>query len=86
MRAMDADRSSTESCAANDRRVKLVVLTARGVRTKEELLQEFRTAPPELLALDRSDLEALEELLQKLQSGATPGATRTKPSGALQGC
>jgi DNA-binding MarR family transcriptional regulator len=37
-----------------DRRVKLVVLTPRGARTKAQVLEEFHTPPAELLALDRA--------------------------------
>lgn len=50
----------------HDRRVKLVVLTAKGQRTKAELLDEFHQPPPELAALDRADLEALTSVLTKL--------------------
>src|SRR5580704_15245720 len=42
----------------HDRRVKLVVLTARGVKTKAELMEEFLTPPVELLDLDQRDLGA----------------------------
>src|SRR5512145_890580 len=42
-----------------DRRVKLVVLTSKGRRTRNELLHEFHQPPPDLAALDRGDLEAL---------------------------
>jgi DNA-binding MarR family transcriptional regulator len=50
----------------HDRRVKLVVLTAKGTRTKAELMDEFHAPPPELLALDRTDLEQLLRVLEKL--------------------
>src|SRR5919202_5374806 len=50
----------------HDRRVKLVVLTAKGAKVKAELLEEFHTPPAELLALDRADLEAIERALEKL--------------------
>src|SRR5262245_32532676 len=43
-----------------DRRVKLVRLTAKGQRTKAELLDEFYQAPDEFDGLDRADLDALE--------------------------
>ena len=42
----------------HDRRVKLVVLTARGMKTKAELMGEFLTPPAELLDMNQSDLEA----------------------------
>jgi DNA-binding MarR family transcriptional regulator len=51
---------------ADDRRVKLVVLTRRGEKTRTALLKEFHTAPPELAALDREDLESLHRVLVKL--------------------
>jgi DNA-binding MarR family transcriptional regulator len=50
----------------HDRRVKLVVLTARGVKTKAELMAEFLTPPVELLDMDQSDLETLQRALEKL--------------------
>jgi DNA-binding MarR family transcriptional regulator len=51
----------------HDRRVKLVVLTAKGVKTKADLLAEFHTPPPDLLELDRADLEALDRALATLR-------------------
>jgi DNA-binding MarR family transcriptional regulator len=58
-----------------DRRVKLVVLTAKGAKVKAELVEEFHTPPAELLALDRADLEALERALEKL----SPPAAERQP-------
>jgi len=58
----------------HDRRVKLVVLTAKGQRTRTDLLAEFRRPPSEFDALDRADLEALDRALTKL--AATPRAER----------
>jgi DNA-binding MarR family transcriptional regulator len=49
-----------------DRRVRQVVLTARGGRVRAELLEEFHTPPAELLQLSRKDLEALARALDKL--------------------
>ena len=49
----------------HDRRVKLVVLTARGVETKAELMEEFLTPPAELLDMDQRDLETLRRALEK---------------------
>jgi DNA-binding MarR family transcriptional regulator len=60
--------------ASHDRRVKLVVLTPKGERTRAELMEEFHRPPADLLALDRSDLEALQRLLQKL-AVTRPGGT-----------
>jgi DNA-binding MarR family transcriptional regulator len=49
-----------------DKRVKLVVLTRKGDRTRRELLHEFNQPPPEFGRLDRADLETLERILAKL--------------------
>lgn len=50
----------------NDRRVKLVVLTAKGARVKSDVMEAFYTAPPELLALGGTELAALERILRRL--------------------
>ncbi len=50
----------------NDRRVKLVLLTAKGARLKAELTEAFYAPPAELLTLDTADLTALEQLLERL--------------------
>lgn len=55
-----------------DRRVKLVVLTPKGVRTRAELMEEFYAPPAALLRLDRADLEALRAVLEKLPPPAEP--------------
>jgi DNA-binding MarR family transcriptional regulator len=49
-----------------DRRVKLVALTPKGVRTRSALMQEFHRPPAELAALDESDLQTLQRILSKL--------------------
>ena len=51
---------------ATDRRVKLVVLTARGAAIRGRILQRFFEPPPELLELSRADLEALREAAGRL--------------------
>ena len=51
---------------AHDRRVKLVVLTRKGRKTRSELLKEFHQPPSEFGALNRDDLEALDRVLAKL--------------------
>lgn len=51
---------------SHDRRVKLVMLTDKGQRTRSELLEEFHQPPPEIAALNRKDLEALYRVLVKL--------------------
>src|SRR5215470_14549997 len=43
----------------HDRRVKLVVLTPRGVKMKSDLMEDFLTPPAELHELDRGDLQSL---------------------------
>ena len=48
-----------------DRRVKLVVLTKKGVRTRAQLTEEFHRPPPEITALERADLEALDVILTR---------------------
>jgi DNA-binding MarR family transcriptional regulator len=50
-----------------DRRVKLVLLTAKGAQTRAELMAEFRNPPADLAALGVVDLMALESVLKKLQ-------------------
>jgi DNA-binding MarR family transcriptional regulator len=49
-----------------DRRVKLVVLTAKGVRTRAEIIDQFHAPPAELRALGRAELEALDRALRAL--------------------
>jgi DNA-binding MarR family transcriptional regulator len=51
---------------SHDRRVKLVVLTRKGQRTRTQLLDEFHQPPAEFDVLQRADLEALDRLLAKL--------------------
>jgi DNA-binding MarR family transcriptional regulator len=51
-----------------DRRVKLVALTPKGVRTREALLKEFYRAPAALAALDHDDLRAHDRNHAKLTS------------------
>jgi DNA-binding MarR family transcriptional regulator len=63
---------------ATDRRVKLVVLTSRGVKVRDEIMRAFHEPPPELLTLDRRDLRALGEILGKL----APDASTRQPSSA----
>jgi DNA-binding MarR family transcriptional regulator len=51
---------------ANNRRVRLVALTAKGSRTRSSLMKEFYQPPPELAALDREELQSLDRILAKL--------------------
>jgi DNA-binding MarR family transcriptional regulator len=46
-----------------DKRVKLVVLTGAGLRTRQRLLEGMYDPPPELLALPRASLEVLRSAL-----------------------
>jgi DNA-binding MarR family transcriptional regulator len=57
----------------DDRRVKLVVLTPKGVKTKAEVLDAFHETPPELLELENADLAALERILKMLAAENTTG-------------
>jgi DNA-binding MarR family transcriptional regulator len=61
-----------------DRRVKTVVLTADGVKTKQILVERLSNPPADLLALDRAVLEQLHEALALLPAhppfwAPTPG-------------
>ncbi len=51
---------------ARDRRVKLVGLTARGLKTREEVTRAFQEPPTELLALTSKELKTMAEILGKL--------------------
>jgi DNA-binding MarR family transcriptional regulator len=64
----------------HDRRIKLVVLTGRGVKTKAELMEEFLTPPVELLDMDQRDLGALQRALEKLPrpSGVSAGRRNSR--------
>ena len=55
-----------------DRRVKAVVLTAKGRRMRGELLESLYTPPGDLLALALGDLEALSAAASKLPSRRAP--------------
>jgi DNA-binding MarR family transcriptional regulator len=58
----------------NDRRAWHVVLTAKGQRTRSELLEEYHTPPPELLRLGKADLSALDRALAKLYQDSGPAS------------
>jgi DNA-binding MarR family transcriptional regulator len=49
-----------------DRRMKLVALTAKGARMKSELMAEYRLTPPQIPRLDESDLRTLVGVLEKI--------------------
>ena len=63
----------------HDRRVKLVVLTKKGVKTRQELMNEFYTPPAELSALDPHDLQTIQRVLAKLP---TPAVLDAKGKGS----
>lgn len=50
----------------NDRRVKLVLATPKGMTTKTELMTAYYQPPPELSELSDHDLDALVAILGKL--------------------
>jgi DNA-binding MarR family transcriptional regulator len=56
---------------AHDKRVKLVILTSKGWKTRTELLNEFHQPPVEFKVLDRADLETLERVLTKMTASST---------------
>jgi len=51
----------------NDRRVKTIVLTALGIKTREMVRESFWDPPQELLDLDIHTLEALNAALKELR-------------------
>jgi DNA-binding MarR family transcriptional regulator len=57
----------------DDKRVKLVLLTRKGEKTRTALLHEFHQPPVEFAGLARPDLETLERIVAKLKS-ARPAA------------
>ena len=64
-----------------DRRRKLVVLTDRGAEIRNRVLQRFFEPPPELVALNRSDLEALREAAARLPVSEGWGETAASSTG-----
>jgi len=64
-----------------DRRAKLVVLTPEGANVKAALTRAFYTPPPELLGLDRTQLEELERVFQRLKSDAQPSSRGLRTRG-----
>jgi DNA-binding MarR family transcriptional regulator len=49
-----------------DARYRLVQLTPKGERMHLDMLDEFHTPPPELLALTAKELDALRRILEKI--------------------
>jgi len=63
----------------NDKRVKLVVLTRKGEKTRTELLHEFHQPPAEFDGLNRADLEALERIAARLTPPPTTAVASRQP-------
>jgi DNA-binding MarR family transcriptional regulator len=61
-----------------DRRVKLVMLTAKGAQTKKELQDEYYRAPDAIRSLPARDLMILTEILVKLAPIAPRGTKRAE--------
>lgn len=55
--------------SSKDRRVKMVVLTRKGIAVRDSLAEALYAPPPELLALDAERLEALRRALSALPGG-----------------
>jgi DNA-binding MarR family transcriptional regulator len=62
------DAGLAQRRAGDDRRVKLVTLTAKGAATKRALLREYRTPPRGFLQLSAADCQALIAIVGKLES------------------
>jgi DNA-binding MarR family transcriptional regulator len=56
----------------SDRRVKTVVLTPLGAKTRAAVIERLHEPPEDLLALDREDLEELRAALAKLPKSELP--------------
>jgi DNA-binding MarR family transcriptional regulator len=67
----------------SDRRVKTVVLTPAGVRTRARLLDQIYQPPDEFSALGRARLEALTDAVQALAAARSAGGVR-RPSTRLK--
>jgi DNA-binding MarR family transcriptional regulator len=69
----------------DDRRVKMVVLTPKGVRTRTALIEAIYKPPPALVELPRASLEALRDAAVKLPRHspmAAPGDEAARPRSA----
>ncbi len=58
---------------AEDRRVKLVALTRKGLKVRSELMEQFYRPPAELLALNTRQLEILRQILRRVVKESGPG-------------
>jgi DNA-binding MarR family transcriptional regulator len=64
---------------ATDRRVKTVVLTPEGVTVKQRMIDGLGQPPSDLVALDRSDLEALRAAVRLLPAHPPFSAPSPRP-------
>jgi DNA-binding MarR family transcriptional regulator len=68
---LEATGLARRSASERDRRVKLVVLTAKGSALKRSLLREYRKPPPELGRLARADLARVIAIFERLNRDAS---------------
>lgn len=64
----------------NDRRIRLIVLTPAGLRSKRDLLAKLYAPPPPMLDLRRGDLLALRDATARLPTGSTRSSPVSAPS------
>ena len=62
--------------SARDRRIKMIALTDKGERLREQLMERFLEPPPEIAALQVSDQRALRDLLRKVARKSAPSPLR----------
>jgi DNA-binding MarR family transcriptional regulator len=74
---LEARGLAERRAAPHDRRVKLVVLTSKGAKTKANMLAVFYEPPPQLLELESQDLRTLCKLLEQL--APAPAAEPRRP-------
>lgn len=65
----------------DDRRVKMVVLTPEGVRTRAALMEAIYKPPPALLELPRATLESLRDAAIALSDESPPPELRERATG-----
>jgi DNA-binding MarR family transcriptional regulator len=63
---------------AGDRRVKLVALTPRGVKTKAAVMKAMYQPPPAMLSMPADDLQTLADILRKLLAAFTAAEAAAK--------
>jgi DNA-binding MarR family transcriptional regulator len=78
-----ADRGlAARRTAPNDGRVRLIVLTPRGARSKRDLLATLYAPPPPMLGLRRRELLALRDATARLPTGSAPPSPVSAPQSA----